>query len=35
VDQLADIFAAAEVTLPPETMKAITAVTKDILDPMG
>jgi len=35
VDQLPDIVAAADVTLSPETMKAITAVTKDIMYPMG
>ncbi len=34
-DQLADILAAAEVTLAPEVMKAIDAVTKEILYPMG
>ena len=34
-DQLADIFAAADLTLSPETMKAIDTVTKDILYPMG
>ncbi len=34
-DQLDDIFAAADLTLSPEVMKAIDAVTKDILYPMG
>ena len=34
-DQLPDIFAAAEITLSPETMAAIDAVSKDILYPMG
>jgi aryl-alcohol dehydrogenase-like predicted oxidoreductase len=34
-DQLPDIFAAADLKLAPETMKAIDAVTKDILYPMG
>jgi len=34
-DQLADIFAAGELTLSPEVMKALNAVTKDILYPMG
>ncbi len=35
VDQLPDIFAAADLTLSPETMKAVTAVTKEIMYPMG
>ncbi len=34
-DQLADIFAASEMTLSDDVMKAIDAVTKDILYPMG
>ncbi|MBI1252127.1 MAG: aldo/keto reductase [Alphaproteobacteria bacterium] len=34
-DQMADILAAAEVTLAPETLKAINAVSKEILYPMG
>jgi len=34
-NQLADIFAAADLTLSDEVMKAIDAVTKDILYPMG
>jgi len=34
-DQLDDIFAASDVTLTPEVMKAIDAVTKEILYPMG
>jgi aryl-alcohol dehydrogenase-like predicted oxidoreductase len=34
-DQLPDIFAAAELTLSAETLKAITAVTREILYPMG
>ena len=34
-DQLADIFAAGDVTLTPEVMKAIDAVSKEILYPMG
>ena len=34
-DQLADIFAAADLTLSPEVMKAIDAVTQEILYPMG
>jgi len=34
-DQLPEIFAAADVTLSPETLKAITAVTKDLMYPMG
>ena len=34
-DQLADIFAAADVTLSPETMAAIDKVSKSILYPMG
>ena len=34
-DQLADIFAAADLTLSDEVMKACDAVTKDILYPMG
>ncbi len=34
-DQLPDIFAAADLTLSPEVMKACNAVTKDILYPMG
>jgi aryl-alcohol dehydrogenase-like predicted oxidoreductase len=35
IDQVADILAAAEVTLDADTMKKIDAVTKDILYPMG
>jgi len=35
VDQLADIFAAADVVLSPETLKAINGVTKEIMYPMG
>jgi aryl-alcohol dehydrogenase-like predicted oxidoreductase len=34
-DQLGDIFAAADMTLAPEVMKAIDAVTREILYPMG
>jgi len=34
-DQLDDIFAAADLTLSPEVMKQIDAVTKEILYPMG
>jgi aryl-alcohol dehydrogenase-like predicted oxidoreductase len=34
-DQLDDIFAAADLTLSQDVMKAIDAVTKDILYPMG
>ncbi len=34
-DQLPDIFAAADLKLAPEVMKAVDAVTKDILYPMG
>jgi len=34
-NQLADIFAAADLTLSDEVMKAVDAVTKDILYPMG
>ena len=34
-DQLADILAAADLTLSDEVMKAVDAVTKDILYPMG
>ena len=34
-DQVPDILAAADVTLSPETMKAIDGVTKEILYPMG
>ena len=34
-DQLADIFAAADLTLSPEVMKSVDAVTRDILYPMG
>jgi aryl-alcohol dehydrogenase-like predicted oxidoreductase len=34
-DQLADILAAADVTLSDDVMKAITAVTKEIMYPMG
>jgi aryl-alcohol dehydrogenase-like predicted oxidoreductase len=34
-DQLPDIFAAADLVLSAETMKAIDKVTKDILYPMG
>ena len=34
-DQMHDILAAADVTLAPETMKQINAVTKEILYPMG
>ena len=34
-DQLADIFAAGDLTLSAEVMKAVDAVTKDILYPMG
>ncbi len=34
-DQLDDIFAAADLTLAPEVMKAIDAVTREILYPMG
>ena len=35
VDQLPDIFAAGEITLSPETMAAIDAVSKEIMYPMG
>jgi aryl-alcohol dehydrogenase-like predicted oxidoreductase len=35
IDQVADILAAADLTLAPETMKAIDAVTKEFLYPMG
>ena len=34
-DQLDDIFAAADLVLTPETLKAIDEVTRDILYPMG
>lgn len=34
-DQLADIFAASELELSDDVMKAVDAVTKDILYPMG
>ncbi len=34
-DQLPDILAAADLTLSDEVMKAVDAVTKDILYPMG
>jgi len=34
-DQLADIFAAADLTLAPEVMKAIDKVSKEIMYPMG
>ncbi len=34
-DQLADIFAASELVLSDDVMKAVDAVTKDILYPMG
>ena len=34
-DQLPDIFAAADLTLEPAVLKAIDAVTKEILYPMG
>jgi len=34
-DQLADIFAAGDMTLAPEIVKEIDSVTKDILYPMG
>jgi aryl-alcohol dehydrogenase-like predicted oxidoreductase len=34
-DQLADIFAAADLVLSPETMKAIDKVSKEIMYPMG
>ena len=34
-DQLADIFAAGDMTLAPEIVKKIDSVTKDILYPMG
>jgi aryl-alcohol dehydrogenase-like predicted oxidoreductase len=34
-DQLADIFAAADLVLPDDVMKACNAVTKDIQYPMG
>jgi len=34
-NQLADIFAAADLTLSPEVMKKIDAVSKEILYPMG
>jgi aryl-alcohol dehydrogenase-like predicted oxidoreductase len=34
-DQLPDIFAAADLTLAPEVMKKIDAVTREILYPMG
>lgn len=35
MEQLPDIFAAADLTLPPEVMKAVDAVTSEILYPMG
>jgi aryl-alcohol dehydrogenase-like predicted oxidoreductase len=35
VEQLPDIFAAADLTLEPAVLKAIDAVTKEILYPMG
>ena len=35
VDQLPDIFKAAEVTLTPEIMKKIDAVSREIMYPMG
>jgi aryl-alcohol dehydrogenase-like predicted oxidoreductase len=35
LEQLPDILAAADVTLSPEVMKKIDAVTKEILYPMG
>jgi aryl-alcohol dehydrogenase-like predicted oxidoreductase len=34
-DQLADIFAAADLVLPDDVMKAIDAVTREIMYPMG
>ncbi len=34
-DHLADIFAAADVILPPEIMKKVDAVSKEIRYPMG
>ena len=34
-DQLPDILAAADLTLGDEVMKAVDAVTKEILYPMG
>jgi aryl-alcohol dehydrogenase-like predicted oxidoreductase len=34
-DQLPDIFAAADLTLTPEVMKKVDAVTREILYPMG
>ena len=34
-DQLDEIFAAADLTLEPDTMKKIDAVSKEILYPMG
>ena len=34
-DQLADIFAAADVTLTPDVLKKIDAVSKEIMYPMG
>jgi aryl-alcohol dehydrogenase-like predicted oxidoreductase len=34
-DQLPDILAAADLTLSDEVMKAVDAVTKEILYPMG
>ena len=34
-DQVADILAAGDLTLSDEVMKAVDAVTKDILYPMG
>ena len=34
-DQLAEIFAASDLTLSPEVMKAIDKVSKEILYPMG
>ena len=34
-DQLDDIFAAADLVLSPEVLKAIDDVTRDILYPMG
>jgi aryl-alcohol dehydrogenase-like predicted oxidoreductase len=34
-DQLADIFAASDLVLEPAVMKAIDAVTREIMYPMG
>ncbi|MCA6260567.1 MAG: aldo/keto reductase, partial [Phenylobacterium sp.] len=34
-DQLDDIFAAADLVLSPEILKAIDGVTRDIMYPMG